>query len=64
MANVVPIHKKEEVTYVENYRPTSLLSFISIKYLNVAFLTTLNIIFTNRSVLVITALFSENLVFL
>ena len=48
LANVVPIHKKEEVTYVENYRPISLLSFISIKYLNVAILTTLNIIFTNR----------------
>ena len=37
VAYVVPIHKKEEVTYVENYRPISLLSFISIKYLNVAF---------------------------
>ncbi len=37
LANVVPIHKKEEVTYVENYRPVSLLSLISIKYLNVAF---------------------------
>ena len=29
LANVVPIHKREEVTYVENYRPISLLSLIS-----------------------------------
>ena len=29
LANVVPLHKREEVTYVENYRPISLLSLIS-----------------------------------
>jgi hypothetical protein len=29
LANVVPIHKKENKDYVENYRPISLLSIIS-----------------------------------
>ena len=29
LANIVPVHKRDEKSYVENYRPTSLLPLIS-----------------------------------
>ena len=48
LANVVPIHKHGEKTYVEHYRPISLLSCSSRKFSSVVSLITLHITSTTR----------------
>jgi hypothetical protein len=48
LANMVPVHKHGEKTYVENYRPISLLSLISKVLSNDVYSITSNITFMSR----------------